>query len=150
MCARRERSSSASASCSTTWTSSAAMERAAWAPPIWSQWPCVARIHLTLRRLSPSLLSAGSMVAPGEAATPTRFAAGQLIIGPGPGAERVYVTRSGTVRLFRRPGSGREVTVERLDPGHLFGVTLLLGKQADELMAEAETDVEVCVVEQRV
>jgi CRP/FNR family transcriptional regulator len=83
------------------------------------------------------------------AMTLTRFPAGQLIVGPEAGPERVYVTRSGTVRLFRRTDNGREVTIERLDPGHLFGVTALLGNQPQGMLAEAETDVELCVVEQR-
>ena len=58
--------------------------------------------------------------------TPRRFAAGQLIIGPEPGHERIYVTRSGTVRLLQRHANGREVMLERLERGHLFGVTGLL------------------------
>jgi CRP/FNR family transcriptional regulator, cyclic AMP receptor protein len=85
-----------------------------------------------------------------QAMTPKRFPAGQLILGPDSRTERVFVTRTGTVRLFQRQADGREVTVERLDPGHLFGVTALLGSQgATGLMAQAETDVEVCVVDER-
>jgi CRP/FNR family transcriptional regulator, cyclic AMP receptor protein len=85
-----------------------------------------------------------------KAMTPKRFPAGQLIVGPAPGSQRVFVTRSGTVRLFQRHADGREVTVERLDPGHLFGVTGLLGGQSNGgMLAVAETDVEVCVVDER-
>src|SRR5260370_563731 len=47
MCARREPRNGASAACIATDTSSAAMERAACAPPMWSQCPCVARIPPT-------------------------------------------------------------------------------------------------------
>lgn len=85
-----------------------------------------------------------------QALTPRRFTAGELIVGPEPDHQQVYITRSGTVRLFQRHDDGREVTVERLDPGHLFGVTAFLGNQASRgLLAEAETDVEVCMVEER-
>ncbi len=82
-----------------------------------------------------------------RALTPRRFTAGQLIVGQ----DRVYVTRSGTVRLFQREANGREVTLERLaEPGHLFGVTGLFGSAGDNgLLAVAETDVEVCVVDER-
>ena len=82
-----------------------------------------------------------------RALTPRRFAAGQPIPGP----DRVYVTRSGTVRLVQRQSNGREVTLERLaEPGHLFGVTGLLGAAADsEMLAIAETDVELCVADER-
>jgi CRP-like cAMP-binding protein len=84
-----------------------------------------------------------------RAMTPRRFKAGQLIAGPA-GEDCVYVTRSGRVRLFRRADDGHEVTVDRLDPGHLFGVTALLGSQARlSMLAQAETDVEVCVVRER-
>src|SRR5205823_1021599 len=80
-----------------------------------------------------------------------RFAAGQLIIGPEPGHERIYVTRSGTVRLLQRHANGREVMLERLERGHLFGVTGLLSSSRNHsvLLAQAETDVEVCIVDER-
>jgi CRP/FNR family transcriptional regulator, cyclic AMP receptor protein len=85
-----------------------------------------------------------------RAMTPRRFKAGQLIGGPA-GEDCVYVTRSGRVRLFQRADNGHEVTVDRLDPGHLFGVTALLGSQARlSMLAQAETDVEVCVVQERI
>src|SRR5207237_8019472 len=73
--------------------------------------------------------------------------AGQLLVGPEPRPEWVYFTRRGTVRLFQHDARGHEVTVEHLDPGHLFGVTSLLGAGAAELLAAAETDVELCAVE---
>ena len=84
-----------------------------------------------------------------HALTPRHFSAGQLILGPEQEAERVYVTLSGTVRLFQRGGNGRDVTVERLNAGHLFGVTGLLGARKNRgMLAEAETDAEVGVVDQ--
>src|SRR5262249_59704703 len=85
-----------------------------------------------------------------RALTSRRFSAGQLIVGPEPGSERVYLTRSGTVRLFQRHPDGRELTIERLARGHLFGVTTLLGTPSvNGLLAQAETDVEVSVVDER-
>ncbi len=71
-----------------------------------------------------------------------------LIVGP-KDQDCVYVTRSGRVRLFQRAADGHEVTIERLDPGHLFGATAILGNHAAAMLAQAETDVEVCVVKQR-
>jgi CRP-like cAMP-binding protein len=85
-----------------------------------------------------------------RALTTRHFAAGQTIVGPEPLEAFIYVTRSGTVRLFQRHADGRELTVERLDRGQLFGVTRLLGPSGTtRLLAEAETDVEVSVVEER-
>ena len=78
-----------------------------------------------------------------------RFAPGLLILDRGTQPEMVYLVRAGTVRLFHRDLDGRETTVERLSPGQLFGVTALLASDAGGLLAEAETEVEVCVVDGR-
>jgi CRP-like cAMP-binding protein len=75
------------------------------------------------------------------------FAAGQLIVGPETQPELVCVMRAGTVRLFSRERSGRETTIERLAAGHLFGVTAYLPSDAGGLLAQAETEVDVCVVD---
>jgi CRP-like cAMP-binding protein len=74
-----------------------------------------------------------------------RLRAGHLIVGPDPRPEWVYLLRDGRVRLFQRSARG-EVIVERLESGHLFGVTALLGSGA-QLLARAETDIELCAVE---
>ena len=84
-----------------------------------------------------------------RAMTRRRYAAGSLIVGPETQPEIVYVTRSGTVRLFHRSDAGDDTTVDRLAAGHLFGVTSYLGSDAGGLLAEAETDVDVCQVEGR-
>jgi CRP/FNR family transcriptional regulator len=82
-----------------------------------------------------------------RALTVRRFWPGQLIVGPETQPELVYLTRAGTVRLFHRETDGSETTVERLYSGHLFGVTGLLGTDAGGLLAQAETEVELCRVE---
>jgi CRP/FNR family transcriptional regulator len=78
-----------------------------------------------------------------------RFGAGQLIVGPETQPEVVYVTRAGTVRLFHRTDNGTDATVERLGAGHLFGVTSYLGADAGGLLAEAETEVDLCQIDGR-
>jgi CRP/FNR family cyclic AMP-dependent transcriptional regulator len=84
-----------------------------------------------------------------NALTSRRFAPGQLIVGPETQPERVYLTRAGTVRLFHREVDGRETTIERLYSGHLFGVTGFLGTDAGGILAQAETEVELGMVEGR-
>jgi CRP/FNR family transcriptional regulator, cyclic AMP receptor protein len=84
-----------------------------------------------------------------QAMTVRRFAPGQLIVSPETLPETVYLTRAGTVRLFHRETNGRETTIDRLQAGHLFGVTGLLNEDAGGLLAAAETDVELCMVEGR-
>src|SRR5205823_2771991 len=78
-----------------------------------------------------------------------RFAPGELIVDRQTQPELVCVVRAGTVRLFHRETDGRESSVERLNSGHLFGVTSLLTTDAGGLLAEAETDTEVCLVDGR-
>lgn len=73
-----------------------------------------------------------------------RFARGELIIGPDTPMERVYVVHVGTVRLFHRGPDGREITVDLLGPGRLFGVSTLFGTTASPLLAEAVTEVWLC------
>jgi CRP-like cAMP-binding protein len=53
------------------------------------------------------------------------------------------------VRLFHRTDNGHDTTVERLAAGHLFGVTSYLGADAGGLLAEAETDVDLCQMDGR-
>jgi CRP-like cAMP-binding protein len=82
-----------------------------------------------------------------HAMTVRRFARGQLIVGPETQPELVCVTRAGVVRLFHREADGRETTIDHLAPGHLFGVTGLLPTDAGGLLAQAETEVELCLVD---
>jgi len=82
-----------------------------------------------------------------RAMTFQRFAPGQLIVTAETQPELVCLTRTGRVRMFHREQDGRETTVERLNSGHLFGVTGLLPPDVGGLLAQAETDVEVCSLE---
>ena len=75
------------------------------------------------------------------------FAPGQLIVGPETQPELICLMRSGIVRLFQRQTDGRETTVQRLMSGHLFGVTGYLRTEVGGLLAQAETDVELCIVQ---
>ncbi|MDP8923351.1 MAG: Crp/Fnr family transcriptional regulator [Chloroflexota bacterium] len=74
------------------------------------------------------------------------FRAGELIIGPDAAPEHVYVIVEGTVRLFHRGQDGREFTVDLIGRGRLFGVSALFGAAHQSLLAEAATDVVLCVV----
>lgn len=76
-----------------------------------------------------------------------RFQPGQQIIGPEAKAERVYIIKSGTVRLFHRGPDGREITVDVLGPGRPFGVSALFGPSGGRLLAEAATEAVVCTGE---
>lgn len=77
------------------------------------------------------------------------FRAGEPIAGPGTPPDWVYLVKEGTVRLYCRGSDGREVTVELLGRGHLFGFSALFGARREVLLAEAATDVELCVARRR-
>jgi CRP-like cAMP-binding protein len=94
------------------------------------------------RRLTPN-----DAIALARAMRIQRFTPGELIISPETRPELVCLTRAGTVRLFHPESDGHETSVERLHSGHLFGVTGLLSADAGGLLAQAETDVELCSVE---
>ena len=78
-----------------------------------------------------------------------RYRAGEPIVGPDTPPDRVYVLRQGTVRLFHRGPGDREVTVEVLGRGRLFGVSGLFGRPRRALLAAGATDAVVCAAEAR-
>ena len=84
-----------------------------------------------------------------HAMTSCKFAPGQLIVDRETRPEVIFLMRDGTVRLFHREDNGRETTVDRLNSGHLFGVTGLLASDAGGLLAQAETRVELSSVDGR-
>jgi CRP-like cAMP-binding protein len=73
------------------------------------------------------------------------FRAGEPIAGPGTPPDHVYLIKEGTVRLYGRGADGREVTVELMGRGHLFETSALFEAKRAMLLAEAATDVEVCI-----
>jgi CRP-like cAMP-binding protein len=83
-----------------------------------------------------------------RAMTLRRYEAGEVIIGAETRPEGVYVARSGVVRLFHLDRLARPVTVDRLQPGHVFGITRRLGRTSSMLFADAETDANVCCVDE--
>lgn len=83
-----------------------------------------------------------------EALMETRtYGAGELILDPATRPERVYLVMEGTVRLFQSGPDGRELTVELLGAGRLFGVSALFGAAERGLLAEAVTDAVICTAE---
>lgn len=75
------------------------------------------------------------------------YEAGELILGPDTPPERVYVVMEGTVRLFQRGPDGRELTIDLLGPGRLFGISALFGTAGRTFLAEAVTRAVVCTAE---
>lgn len=57
---------------------------------------------------------------------------------------RIYLLKSGRVRLYQLSPEGAEVTTAVLVPGQLFGTTSLFGEAADNDHAEALEDSYIC------
>jgi len=77
------------------------------------------------------------------------FRAGEPIAGPETPPDWIYLVKEGRVRLYCRGSDGREITVELLGRGHLFGFSALFGARRAILLAEAATDVEVYLARRR-
>lgn len=58
--------------------------------------------------------------------------------------DRIYLLKSGRVRLYRLSRDGIQVTTAVLVPGQLFGTTSLFGEAADNDHAEALEDSYIC------
>ena len=58
--------------------------------------------------------------------------------------DRVYLLKTGRVRLYHLSSDGEDVTTDVLEPGHLFGLSALFGSSSEDLSAEALEDSYVC------
>jgi CRP/FNR family transcriptional regulator len=70
-----------------------------------------------------------------------------LIVGPDTPREQIYLVMRGSVRLFHRGPDGRELTVDLLGRGRLFGLSALFGLVGEGLLAEAATDALICLAD---
>ncbi|MBE1610006.1 Crp/Fnr family transcriptional regulator [Actinopolymorpha pittospori] len=91
-------------------------------------------------------LSAQEMAAIAEAAPKKTSAAGELLYTPGSSDERLFILKSGRVRIFRVAADGRALTTAILQPGTVFGDMVLLGQQMYGNFAEALEPAVVCVM----
>jgi len=69
-------------------------------------------------------------------------ATGQAVYAGKP--NRIYLLKSGRVRLYQLSAEGTDVTTAVLVPGQLFGTTSLFGEAADNDHAEALEDSYIC------
>lgn len=66
---------------------------------------------------------------------------GQVYVGK---ANRIYLLKSGSVRLYQLSPDGSQVTTAILVPGQLFGTTSLVGEATDNDYAEALENSYIC------
>lgn len=91
-------------------------------------------------------LNAEEMGAIAAAAPMHQFVPGELLYSPPQPMERLFILKSGRVRIFRVSADGRALTTAIVTPGMIFGEMLLLGQQMHDNFAEALDKVDVCVM----
>jgi CRP/FNR family cyclic AMP-dependent transcriptional regulator len=78
-----------------------------------------------------------------------RKARGEFIYMPGDRSESVYVMRQGRVKLSVLSGSGKEVAIDIIHPGEIFGEFALIDESARSNMTQALDDVSIWVFNKR-
>lgn len=71
---------------------------------------------------------------------------GTLILGPEKPMKALFLLKQGTVRLYRSNAAGKQLTVDLLGDGNIFGETSSFSLTDDFVYAEAMSDVYVCVI----
>ncbi|OZM57388.1 cAMP-binding protein [Lottiidibacillus patelloidae] len=71
---------------------------------------------------------------------------GNLILGPTKPNRALYLLKKGNVRLYRSSEDGKQLTVDLLGDGNVFGETSTFSLNDDQTYAEALTDVYLCVI----
>src|SRR6266542_3606358 len=68
----------------------------------------------------------------------------EIILDPHAPGDRIYVVKSGAVRIYQLSPEGRELTTALLRPGQLFGTAALVGAGERAAFAEALEDSYIC------
>jgi CRP/FNR family transcriptional regulator, cyclic AMP receptor protein len=74
-----------------------------------------------------------------------RKARGEFIYMPGDSADLVYILRHGRVKLSVLSGSGKEVAIDIISPGEIFGEFALIDEASRSNMTQALDDVSMWV-----
>ena len=70
----------------------------------------------------------------------------ELFYFPDEPSQCVYLVKEGRIKLFRSTAEGREIILDILAPGEIFGELALAGEQSRSHSAEALEDGLVCVI----
>lgn len=89
-------------------------------------------------------LSAEEMDAMAAAAPMTRYSPGEFLYSPHKPVEKLFILKSGRVRIFRISEDGRALTTAMISPGTIFGEMVLLGQRMYDNYAEAIEEAVVC------
>ncbi len=76
-----------------------------------------------------------------------RYAKKDMIFLPGDKGDKVYLLKSGVVKLSKYSDGGKEIILAMVNPGEIFGEMALIDKSPREHVAESIMDSYVCIVE---
>jgi CRP-like cAMP-binding protein len=71
---------------------------------------------------------------------------GTIILNPSKPLHALFMLKKGNVRLYRSNEDGKQLTVDLLGDGNIFGETSTFSLNDDEVYAEALTDVYICII----
>jgi CRP/FNR family cyclic AMP-dependent transcriptional regulator len=74
---------------------------------------------------------------------------GQFVFMPGERADHVYVLRKGRIKLSVLSASGKEIAIDIIQPGEMFGEFALVDERARSNMAQALDDVAASALDKR-
>jgi len=77
---------------------------------------------------------------------PAQFRRRETIFTAWDPSDRIYLLRSGRVKLYMLSDEGREITLAIMEPGDIFGETALVNPAARQVFAEALDDAIVAVM----
>jgi CRP/FNR family cyclic AMP-dependent transcriptional regulator len=74
---------------------------------------------------------------------------GQFVFMPGDRADHVYILKKGRIKLSVLSASGKEIAIDIIQPGEMFGEFALVDERARSNMAQALDDVAVSALDKR-
>jgi len=84
-----------------------------------------------------STLDAGDLERVAQLAVPRGFEAGQVVFREGDSSDTCYIVHVGHVRVVRRHGDGRTITLATFGPGEIFGELALFEDERRSATVEA-------------
>ena len=91
-------------------------------------------------------LSQSEMVDFSKITIEKRFKKKDMIFLPGDKGDKVYLLKSGVVKISKYADNGKEIILGMVNPGEIFGEMSLFDKSPREHVAEALMDSYVCIV----
>jgi CRP/FNR family transcriptional regulator len=91
-------------------------------------------------------LSQSEMMEFSRNAIEKRFRKKEMIFLPGDRGDKVYLLKSGVVKISKYSKDGKEIILGMVNPGEIFGEMALVDKGPREHVAEALMDSYVCIV----